>query len=185
MKVDHTLSVHVSPLLQPSTLSSIVSVYHKNTLHKEQNAGFVGATVDAVNITAEYRDIYQLMTHLRVQNNALLSHSQKMGENNACQHRKMFVSKAVFDEADKLYKVFLPSPSHPQSHFKQNENTIKATFNPIFITAWKPDPKRKVLNPQKPTKSLNEILNEFPMPNVNITDATSEEAIQKNTSNKP
>ncbi|KAK8806992.1 hypothetical protein WA158_003751 [Blastocystis sp. Blastoise] len=122
------LSQHTSPLLQPSDLSTIL-----------QESGFVGATVDASTITAEYRDIYQLMNHLRM-----------MGENNACIHRKEYIPKKVFNKAGQLYLEKFGTP----------QKTITATFNPIYLTGWKPDPNRKVLSPQTPTKSLNELLNE-------------------------
>ena len=49
----------------------------------------------------EYRDIYQLMHHVR-----------GMGENNALLNRRHFLSRKTIKEADRLYKVRGGGRSH-------------------------------------------------------------------------
>ena len=52
--------------------------------------------MNAQPVTVEYRDIYQLMHHLR-----------GMGETNSLNERRQFVSRRTFEEANRLYKVEL------------------------------------------------------------------------------
>lgn len=52
-------------------------------------------------LTVEYRDIYQLMHHVR-----------GMGENNALLNSRHFLSRKTIKEADRLYKVRGGGRSH-------------------------------------------------------------------------
>lgn len=52
--------------------------------------------MNAQPVTVEYRDIYQLMHHLR-----------GMGETNSLNERRQYVSRKTFEEANRLYKVEL------------------------------------------------------------------------------
>lgn len=91
-------------------------------------AGFTLPVADSVPLTAEYRDLYHLMTDLR-----------NMGETNALSDRlKRPTRRAVFELAESLYRA-----RHPASG-----DRLRATFELICLTGWTPhDSQPRPLRP--------------------------------------
>ena len=93
-----------------------------------QRAGLALPVADAVDLTAEYRDLRHLMHDLRA-----------MGETNALAARLRHPTRrAVFDAAETLYR----------DHFATPEGRLPATFELVCLTGWAPaDSQPKPLRP--------------------------------------
>ncbi|KAI8924429.1 S-adenosyl-L-methionine-dependent methyltransferase [Entophlyctis helioformis] len=84
-------------------------------------AGFNLTTVDIDEIVVNYPSMFELMEDLRT-----------MGENNAIATRKHSVSKDTFMAAAATYKAI----------YGNEDGSIPATFQVIYMIGWKPDPSQ-------------------------------------------
>ena len=104
-----------------------------------QRAGLALPVADSLKQNVSYRDLFHLMQDLRA-----------MGEGNALHHRlRRFTSRAVFLRAAGLYG----------EHFPDSDGRIRATFEVVFLTGWKPhDSQQKPLRPGSASARLAEAL---------------------------
>jgi|EP00945_MAST-04E_sp_MAST-4E-sp1_P006388 NADH dehydrogenase [ubiquinone] 1 alpha subcomplex assembly factor 5 len=86
-----------------------------------QTAGFAIPTIDTDIITIEYPDAFVLMEHL-----------QGMGENNAVLTRREHVSRDTMLAAASVY----------QSLYGNEDGSVPATFQIIYMIGWSPDPSQ-------------------------------------------
>lgn len=100
-------------------------------------------------MTVEYRDIYQLMHHLR-----------GMGENNALTNRRHFVSRHTLKEADRLYKV------GAAAGVEGRRSTLPSMAASTRPSSWRTsggwtvcEETKQLLRPKHPTVSLDDVLN--------------------------
>jgi hypothetical protein len=87
-----------------------------------------------------YRDAFHLMRDLRA-----------MGESNALAGRlRRFTGRAVMGQAAAAYAT----------HFPDGDGRIRATFETVFLTGWKPhDSQQKPLRPGSAAARLADVLN--------------------------
>lgn len=105
-------------------------------------AGFALPVADGVALRASYRDLPHLAHDLRA-----------MGEGNALAARSHRFSRALFDEAGRIYRDNYPADS----------GRIAATFELIFLTGWAPHPdQQKPLRPGSAVARLADALNASP-----------------------
>ncbi|TPX56971.1 hypothetical protein PhCBS80983_g04158 [Powellomyces hirtus] len=86
-----------------------------------QRAGFNLITVDVDEIAVGYPSMFELMADLRA-----------MGESNAIAARKPYLSKDVLMAAAAAYKGI----------YGNEDGSIPATFQVIYMIGWKPDPSQ-------------------------------------------
>jgi len=99
--------------------------------------GFTMLTIDTQEIKVGYPSIFELMEDLK-----------GMGENNASWRRKVRINKDTLFAAGAIYKQM----------YGNEDGTIPATFQIIYMIAWKPDPSQpKPLPQQKPDVSLKDL----------------------------
>lgn len=105
-----------------------------------QRAGLALPVADSVVQRASYRDALHLMRELRA-----------MGEGNALAARlRRFTGRGVLARAAALYAAHYPEP----------EERIRATFEIVFLTGWKPhDSQQKPLRPGSAAHRLADALN--------------------------
>lgn len=123
------VSQHISPFADVQDCGQLM-----------QRAGFTLPVIDKERFTLTYRDSYQLMHELRY-----------MGEGNILTTRdKRFLPRAVFEEADKIYK----------NRFADGLGRINATFDLLFVAGWAPhDNQQKPLKPGDAALRLATALN--------------------------
>lgn len=103
-------------------------------------AGFALPVADAFALQASYRDLPHLAQDLRA-----------MGEGNALAARTRRYTRALFQEADRIYRDNYPADS----------DRISATFELIFLTGWAPHPdQQKPLRPGSAVARLADALND-------------------------
>ncbi|MFN3646311.1 MAG: methyltransferase domain-containing protein [Gemmobacter sp.] len=105
-----------------------------------QRAGLALPVADSQTQRVSYRDAFHLMRDLRA-----------MGETNALSARlRRFTGRAVMGRAAALYA----------DHFPEPEGRIRATFETVFLTGWKPhDSQQKPLRPGSAAARLADALN--------------------------
>lgn len=91
-------------------------------------AGFSIPSVDTDDITVHYKDPMQLVHHLRV-----------MGESNAVRIRQPRLKTATWQAAVQKYREMFG---------KEEDGTVPATFQAIFMTGWAPAPKQAQAAPR-------------------------------------
>ncbi len=135
MQMRGGVSQHISPFADLQDCGSLL-----------QRAGFKLPVIDKERFTLTYRDSFQLMRELR-----------GMGEGNILMARdKHFMPKALFAEADKIYKNRYASASENNG----NPDKIIATFDVLFIAGWAPhDSQQKPLKPGEAQLRLAAALN--------------------------
>lgn len=104
-----------------------------------QRAGLALPVADTLKQNVSYRDLFQLMADLR-----------SMGEGNALNHRlRRFTAREIFLRAAAIYG----------QHFPDLEGRIRATFEIVFLTGWKPhESQQKPLRPGSAVHRLAEAL---------------------------
>lgn len=127
-RVTGGLSPRISPMAEIRDLGSLL-----------QRAGLSLPVADALDLTAEYRDLTHLMHDLR-----------DMGENNAMSDRLRRPTRpAVFKSAEMLYRT----------HFETPNGRLPATFALICLTGWSPDESQpKPLRPGSAQSRLADAL---------------------------
>ena len=105
-----------------------------------QRAGLALPVADSQTQRVSYRDAFHLMRDLRA-----------MGESNALAGRlRRFTGRAVMGQAAAVYA----------RHFPDKEGRIRATFETVFLTGWKPhDSQQKPLRPGSAAARLADVLN--------------------------
>lgn len=105
-----------------------------------QRAGFALPVADSLTQRVSYRDALHLMHELRA-----------MGEGNALAGRlRRFTGRGVLAQAAALYAA----------HYPEAEDRIRATFEIVFLTGWKPhESQQKPLRPGSAAHRLAEALN--------------------------
>lgn len=105
-----------------------------------QRAGLALPVADSQTQRISYRDAFHLMRDLRA-----------MGESNALAGRlRRFTRRAVLGQAAAAYAT----------HFPDGDGRIRATFETIFLTGWKPhDSQQKPLRPGSAAARLADALN--------------------------
>jgi len=108
-------------------------------------AGLALPVADALPLTVSYRDILHLAQDLRA-----------MGEGNALSARLRRPSpRALFAQAQAIYA----------EHFPHDDGRIRATFETIFLTGWKPhDSQQKPLRPGSASTRLADALGTMELP---------------------
>ncbi|KAI9096644.1 S-adenosyl-L-methionine-dependent methyltransferase [Phlyctochytrium arcticum] len=86
-----------------------------------QRAGFTLITVDIDEISVSYPSMFELIQDLRA-----------MGESNAIVARKPYLSRDTLMAAGAIYKEI----------YGNEDGTIPATFQVIYMIGWKPDPSQ-------------------------------------------
>ncbi|WWC64725.1 uncharacterized protein I303_107336 [Kwoniella dejecticola CBS 10117] len=101
-------------------------------------AGFTLTTIDVEDMTINYPSIWELVSDLR-----------DMGESNAILGRRAHVSRDVLLAADAIYKEL----------YGNEDGSVPATFQIIFLIGWKPGPNQpKALERGSATTSLKDVL---------------------------
>ncbi|WWC95008.1 hypothetical protein V866_001860 [Kwoniella sp. B9012] len=101
-------------------------------------AGFTLTTIDVEDMTINYPSIWELMSDLR-----------DMGESNAILGRRAHVSRDVLLAADAIYKEL----------YGNEDGSVPATFQIIFLIGWKPGPNQpQALERGSATTSLKDVL---------------------------
>jgi SAM-dependent methyltransferase len=105
-----------------------------------QRAGLALPVADSQTQRVSYRDAFHLMRDLRA-----------MGESNALAGRlRRFTGRAVMGQAAAAYAT----------HFPDGDGRIRATFETVFLTGWKPhDSQQKPLRPGSAAARLADVLN--------------------------
>lgn len=105
-----------------------------------QRAGLALPVADSQTQRVSYRDAFHLMRDLRA-----------MGESNALAGRlRRFTRRAVLGRAAATYAA----------HFPDGDGRIRATFETVFLTGWKPhDSQQKPLRPGSAAARLADVLN--------------------------
>ncbi|XP_021955417.1 arginine-hydroxylase NDUFAF5, mitochondrial [Folsomia candida] len=99
--------------------------------------GFTMLTIDTQEIKVAYPTIFELMDDLK-----------GMAENNANWRRKIRINKETLFAAGSIY----------QQMYGNEDGSIPATFQIIYMIAWKPDPSQpKPLPQQRPDVSLKDL----------------------------
>jgi len=99
--------------------------------------GFTMLTIDTQEIKVGYPSLFELMEDLK-----------GMAENNASWRRKVRISRDTLFAAAAVYREL----------YGNEDGTIPATFQIIYMIAWKPDPSQpKPLPQQKPDVSLKDL----------------------------
>ncbi|WWC91839.1 uncharacterized protein L201_006786 [Kwoniella dendrophila CBS 6074] len=101
-------------------------------------AGFTLTTIDVEDMIINYPSIWELMSDLR-----------DMGESNAILGRRAHVSRDVLLSADAIYKEL----------YGNEDGSVPATFQIIFLIGWKPGPNQpQALERGSATTSLKDVL---------------------------
>lgn len=128
MNVRGGASPHISPFADVQDCGRLM-----------QRAGFALPVIDKERFTLTYRDAFHLMHELRY-----------MGEGNVLFGRdRRFMPRAVFAEADALYK----------NRYADGLGQITATFDILFLAGWAPhDNQQRPLKPGEAQQRLAEAL---------------------------
>lgn len=104
-----------------------------------QRAGLAMPVADTLTLNVSYKDLYSLAHDLR-----------GMGETNALAARLRHPTRrSLFETANQLYA----------DHFPEPDGRIRATFELMFLTGWKPDPSQpQPLKPGSATTHLSDAL---------------------------